>query len=440
MLRIESVEPGSYAAEMGLQAGDRLLSINGHDMGDLIDYYLNIETNHLLLEVLQDNDELWEFDLAKEPQEDIGLEVEHPQPQQCGNQCLFCFVQQLPKGMRRTLYIKDEDYRFSYLYGSYMTLTNLRESDLQRIINQQLSPLYISVHATDHTLREKLLGRKVPEVLPLLKRLTSAGIELHCQVVLCPEVNDGMALRQTIEDLSELYPQVVSLAVVPVGLTKYRKNLPKLKKMTRQDALSCLTIIHQYQQKFLAYKGSRFVFPADEIYLLAEQEIPLLVDYEELHQIENGVGMIAQFRQQAVDVLLEAEPLEVDKITLVTGCLFQGELLQFAERLSLRTGVEFVVVAVENVFFGSDVTVTGLITGADLLKQLQDLTLGNGVLIPEVMLKDGEQLFLDDMSIGEVSVALQLPVVVVESSPWGILEGLEQLADSVIETIYEKSL
>ncbi|MDA3904143.1 MAG: DUF512 domain-containing protein, partial [Desulfuromusa sp.] len=312
MIRIESVDSEGYAAEIGLLAGDRVLSINGHEIIDLVDYHLHIETDRLLLEVLRENDDLWELDLEKEPLEDIGLTVEHPQPHQCGNQCLFCFVHQLPKGLRRTLYIKDEDYRFSYLYGSYITLTNLNEIDLQRIIHDQLSPLYISVHATDHALREKLLGAKIPEIFPLLKRLVAAGIELHCQVVLCPGVNDGAALKQTIEDLSSLYPQVASLAVVPVGLTQYREKLPQLKKVTRQDATTCLKLIHQYQQDFLLHYDHRFVFPADEFYLLAEQPIPPFAEYEDYPQIENGVGMISQFRQQEEEVLLETEPLELD--------------------------------------------------------------------------------------------------------------------------------
>lgn len=435
MIRIEAVESGSYAAELGLLAGDRLLTINGHEITDLVDYYLYIEENKILLEVLRQDDELWELDLEKEAQEDLGLSVEHPQPHQCGNQCLFCFVHQLPKGLRRTLYIKDEDYRFSYLYGSYITLTNLAETDLQRIIRDKLSPLYISVHATDHTLREKLLGSKVPEILPLLKRLATAGIELHCQVVLCPGLNDGKVLKQTIEDLWRLYPQVVSLAVVPVGLTKYREKLPQLNKMTQPDAVSCLESIHQYQQKFLLQHNNRFVFPADELYLLAKQKIPPFVDYEDFPQLENGVGMIAQFRQQVAEVLLETELLELDKVTLVTGCLFQNELVDFAERLSLPAGVKLEVIAIKNDFFGSDVTVAGLITGADLLSQLQKMTLGDGVLIPDVMLKDGGQLFLDDMSIADIHSSLQVPVIAVETSPWGILDGLDLLRPEAVEVI-----
>lgn len=436
MLRVESVESGSYAAELGLLVGDRLLSINGHEVNDLVDYHLHLEVDRLLLAVLREDDELWEFDLEKEPQEDLGLGIEHPQPRQCGNQCVFCFVHQLPKGMRRTLYIKDEDYRFSYLYGSYITLTNLNESDLQRIIRDKLSPLYISVHATDHALREKLLGTKIPEVLPLLERLVHAGIELHCQVVLCPGLNDGEALKQTIEDLSNLYPQVVSLAVVPVGLTQYREKLPQLKKMTQHDAISCLELIDQYQQDFLLKFGSRFVFPADEFYLLAEQQIPPFADYEDFPQIENGVGMITQFRQQVTDVLQETQQMEQKKITLVTGCLFETELKNFTKRLGLKAGVDIQVVAIKNDFFGSDVTVTGLITGTDLLNQLQGLSLGDGVLIPDVMLKDGERLFLDDVSVEDVSASLQLPVYSVESSPWGILEGLELLVDGPVDIIH----
>jgi len=436
MLKIESVESGSYAEELGLLAGDRLLSIDGHEIMDLVDYYLRIESRHLLLTVLRENDDLWELDLEKEHSVDIGLTVEHPQPHQCGNQCLFCFVHQLPKGMRQTLYLKDEDYRFSYLYGSYITLTNLSEADLQRIIRDKLSPLYISVHATDHLLREKLLGAKIPKILPLLKRLVSAGIELHCQVVFCPGINDGAALLQTIDDLSSCYPQIVSIAVVPVGLTQYRKKLPQLRKVTRQDAISCLKSIHQYQQNFLLQYGTRFVFPADEFYLLAEQQIPPYADYESFPQIENGVGLIAQFRDQAVEVLPEVEALELDKIIVVTGHLFQSELIKYAERISLRAAVNLQVVAIDNDFFGVDITVAGLITGNDLLQQLKKLSLGDGVLIPDIMLKDGQQLFLDDMNIADIRDSLQVPVIVVESSPWGILEGLELLADGPVEVIY----
>lgn len=436
MIKIESVDPGSYAAELALQTGDRLIAINNKPIDDLIDYYLAVESQQLTLEILRQDDELWELRLEKEPSEDIGLELEHPQPKQCGNNCLFCFVHQLPKGLRRTLYIKDEDYRFSYLYGSYITLSNLQEADFERIIEQQLSPLYISVHATDNRVREKLLGNPAPEILPLLKRLTSAGIELHCQVVLCPEHNDGEILRQTIEDLAALYPQVLSLAVVPVGLTEHRQKLPDMRKLSQHEAAAALQIIHVFQQNCLTKLGSRFVFAADEIYLQAGHEFPDLDDYEELAQLENGVGLIPQFRQQGAEVLLEAETLELQRVVLVTGSSFADELQLFAQRMSLRTGVELQVVSIENQLFGAQVTVTGLLSGAALLQQLQDLDLGDGVLLPEVMLKEGEQLLLDDISVDELCEKLKVPILPIESSPWGVLDGLESLAADPIDIIH----
>ena len=436
MLKIESVEPGSYADDLALQSGDRLVSVNNRAIDDLIDYYQAVESPQLDLEVLRPDDELWQLCLEKESEEDLGLELQHPEPKQCGNNCLFCFVHQLPKGLRRTLYIKDEDYRFSYLYGSYITLSNLQEADLERIITQQLSPLYISVHATDDNLRETLLGRPAPPILPLLRRLTAAGIELHCQIVLCPEYNDDDTLRQSIEDLAELFPQVASLAIVPVGLTRHRQNLPELRKLTHTEAAKALDLIHACQQTYLTEKGSRFVFAADEIYLQARQEFPSLSEYEELSQLENGIGLIPQFRQQAEEVLLEAETLDLGRVTLVTGCSFADELQGFAQRLSLRTGVKLEVVAVENQLFGTQVTVTGLLSGADLLSQLQERDLGSGVLLPEVMLKEGGQLLLDDFTLDDLCERLQVPVIPVEASPWGVLDGLEALAGSPIDIIH----
>jgi len=436
MLRIESVEPGSYAAELGLDPGDRVLSVNQQKIDDLVDYHRSIEVESLLLEVLRPDEEVWELEIEKAPEEDLGLLLEHPQPKQCGNNCVFCFVHQLPKGLRRSLYIKDEDYRFSYLYGSYITLTNLQPADFQRIIEQQLSPLYISVHTTDDTLRQQLLGCEAPPILAQIERLTAGGIELHCQIVVCPGLNDGSALEKSIADLAAFYPQVASLAVVPVGLTQYRDKLPKLRKMTTSEAQKALFQIEQLQQQYLEAKGSRFVFAADEVYLQAGAEIPDTLFYEDLSQLENGVGLIALFRQQVAEVLLEVEPLELEKVTLVTGFSFSKELHDFSERLSVRTGTELVVVPVANQFFGTDVTVTGLLTGADLIEQLSSRDLGRGVLIPDVMLREGEQVLLDDISVDELVAKLGVPVVAVESSPWGIFEGLEALAGGAVSVIH----
>ncbi len=428
MLKIETVDPAGYAAELGLEPGDMILAINDHPIEDILDYHLEIGADQLNIEVLHD-DEVWELVVDKDADEDFGIEVEHPEPRQCGNQCLFCFVHQLPKGMRKTLYVKDEDYRFSYLYGSYITLTNLHQRDIERIVTRRLSPLYISVHATDHALRERLLGVDIPNIMPLIKRLTESGIVLHCQVVLCPGINDGQALKQTITDLAALYPGVASLAVVPVGLTRYREKLPALNGVSREHAQKCLELIESCQRDCLPELGTRFVFAADELYLKAEREIPAIESYEDCFQLENGVGMIAQFRQQAEEVLLEAEPLPVPRVNLVCGRSFASELQHFASRMMLRTGVDLQVVTVENDFFGAEVTVSGLVTGRDLLKTLAVLPPAGGVMIPDVMLRVGEDVFLDDVAVTDIETRLKVPVVVVESSPWGILEGLERLAD-----------
>ncbi len=427
MIRIEAVEPGSVAGDLGVMPGDSILTINGHAVDDILDYYLQLEQDSLVFEILH-NEELWELKIEKDAVEDIGLSVEHPQPQQCGNQCVFCFVHQLPKGMRPTLYIKDEDYRFSYLYGSYITLTNIREEEIDRILTEQLSPLYISVHASEHQLRNRLLGVDAPPLLPLLKRLTDGGITLHCQIVLCPGYNDGDALKQTVMELAAFYPRIASLAVVPVGLTRFRKHLPELKPVSEADAQASLDLIGACQEQLLERCGSRFVFAADELYLQAQRPIPPVEHYEECEQLENGVGMIAQFRQQAEEVLLEAEALELSRVTLVCGKSFAAELENFCQRLSLRTGVAMEVVAIENAFFGSTVTVSGLLTGADVQQQLRGRDLGAGLLIADVMLRHGEEKFLDDLCVDDLRSQLQLPVEIVDSSPWGVLEGLEALA------------
>lgn len=428
MVMIESVTMGSLAHELDIRPGDALLCINDRVTNDLVDVYRALAADDLVLEVLRD-DEVLQLACSKMPEEDLGLVVEHPQPMECGNQCLFCFVHQLPKGLRRSLYVKDEDYRFSWLYGSYVTLTNLSEQDLQRIEQERLSPLYISVHATDTRVRDRLLGCKAPAILPLLQRLAQAQITLHCQIVLCPGINDGDVLKQTLDDLASLFPQVASVAVVPVGLTRHRSGLPLLAPVTKADATACLDLIESYQRQFLDNYAQRQIFAADEFYLLAQREFPSIDAYEDLPQWENGVGMLPLFRVQAEEVLLEAETLELTSAVLVTGQSFKEELAVFAERLSLRTDVNIEVIAVDNQLFGATVTVAGLVTGRDLINQLRAVVNGRGVLIPDVMVTQDPPVFLDDITIDELQRELKVPVEVVEASAWGVLEGLERLTD-----------
>lgn len=428
MLVITAVEPHSIGAELELEAGDRIVAMNGQPVRDLLDFQVHVATEELLLEVQKKDGELWDLELEKDAPDAMGLHFAHPEPTQCGNNCIFCFVHQLPRGMRSTLYIKDEDYRFSYLYGSYVTLTNIGEDEIERIIAQRLSPLYVSVHATEEQLRSRLIGRQGPPILELLRRLTASGIEVHTQIVLCPGFNDGRELERTVEDLYALGPKIRSLAVVPVGLTGFRQRLPELNPPTMAEARDVLAVLHRYQERFLRQGGSRFVFAADEFYLKAQFEFPPLEDYEELSQLENGVGMIPLFRSEASDALAEAEPMSLPMVSTFTGESPYEEVARFVRNLSARTGATLHLHPVHNAFFGGHVTVTGLLTGNDVIAQLRGKPLGEVLLVPDVVLKEGADVFLDDLSLTDLGRALSVEVRKIGSSPWGLLEGLEGLA------------
>lgn len=430
MLQILAVEPGSIGEELELVPGDWLLAINGRPVTDLLDVQIGAARENLLLEVRRQDGELWDLELEKDAADSLGLVFEHPEPDRCGNNCIFCFVHQLPPQLRPSLYVKDEDYRFSYLYGAYVTLTNISEPAIERILEQRLSPLFVSVHATDEQLRTRLLGRQGPPILALLQRLCAGGIELHTQIVVCPGINDGDDLERTLADLRPLWPGLRSVAVVPVGLTGYRQRLPQLRPHTRAEAARVLDQVHVWQRRCLADCGSRLVFAADEFYLQAAAPLPELAAYESLPQLENGVGLIALFRDEAEQVLDEAVPLPQVAVSVVTGLSFAAELQAFASRLALATGATIAVHAVRNDFFGGQVTVAGLLTGRDLLAQLRGQDLGQSLLLPEVMLKEGEALFLDDLTPLDLERELGVPVKVVAASPWGLLDALESLAES----------
>jgi len=434
MVTITEVYPQGIASELDLEVGDKLLSVNGRPLHDFLDLMLAERLEDLTLLVEKEDGDLWELEIEKESGDSLGLDVQHPDPRQCGNQCLFCFVHQLPRGMRRTLYIKDEDYRFSYLYGAYVTLSNIEPADIARIIDQKLSPLYISVDATDEALRNRLLGRQAPPILPLLQQLTANGIELHTQIVLCPGFNDGAALEQTIGDLYALAPMIRSLAVVPVGLTGHRQKLPPLRTPTPEESRACLEQVGRWQQKALRSHGSRFVFAADELYLKADTAIPPVEEYEDLPQIENGVGQIALFRMQAEMALDEAVrfPKPVTVATF-TGESFAPELDGYLEKLSARTGCMVHGYTVHNSFFGGEVSVAGLLTGGDVAEQLQGLELGAVLLVPDVVLRDGSEVFLDDMTLEALGQRLSVPCLRIPATPFGILDALEEFAGFVSE-------
>jgi len=429
MLEIESVDQGSIADQLELCCGDFLLAVNGEEVHDQIDYELLLRGEALVLDIEKQDGQLWELDFEKDEDEPLGLHFGASSPRQCRNLCQFCFVRQLPDGMRDSLYVRDDDYRYSYLYGAYISLTNLSEEDVSRILRQQLSPLYVSVHATDKTVRSSLLGRPVESPIPLLKRLIAGGIQLHTQIVLCPGVNDGAVLDQTIDALAALYPEIQTLAVVPVGLTRHRHALPQLQRFTAEQCREVITLIETKQQCFIRQCGSRFVFAADEFYLQGQVDFPDLADYEELHQIENGVGLVALFRHEEQEVLAEPADYSDCRMGIVTGRSAAGELSRFSQRFNQHTGSRLQVFVVDNHFFAGGVTVAGLLTGHDIVEQLQGQKLPDILLIPDMMCREGQDVLLDDMTLEGLAETLHVEIAKIPPSPWGIADFVAYYQD-----------
>jgi len=428
-LIIEAVTPGSIADELGVEPRDRLLYVNGHPLRDIIDYSYYISTDEeLLLEIVKPDGEHWELEIEKEPYEPLGLTFPSPQPARCRNNCVFCFVHQLPKGLRRPLYVKDEDYRLSFLNGNYVTLANLKPAELARIVEQRLSPLYISVHATDPQLRQQLLGNKdIPPIMDQLRKLAASGIAMHTQVVLCPGLNDGPQLERTVADLAGLYPAVQSLAIVPLGLTRHRRGLPSL---TAVDAAYARQFIEFWQPRVKALKkrlDEPFLFLADEFYLKAALPFPPLSQYGDLPQIENGVGMVPLFLRDATRVLRTARPVGNFRVTVATGVSAFGFVAEFLAGLGEKTGVELVPIAVENRLFGESVTVCGLVAGNDIVAALAGVAIGEALLVPDVMLKEGEGVFLDDVGLEELGQRLGCKVMIFDSTPRGCYQAVRGL-------------
>ncbi len=418
---IESVAAGSLAAELEMEAGDRLLAINGQPLRDLIDYsYYAASEEELLLEIEKPDGELWELEVERDAGEPLGVTFAAPAPARCANNCLFCFVHQLPKGLRKPLYVKDEDYRLSFLNGNYVTLANLKASALNRIIEQRLSPLYISVHATNPDLREHLLGKTgIPPILEQLQRLAAARIVMHTQVVLCPGLNDGEELQRTVAELAALYPLVQSLAIVPLGLTAHRQKLPLLTAVDADYARKFIAVWQPQAEKLRKKLRQPFLFLADEFYLKADIIFPSLKEYGDFPQIENGVGMAPLFLKDAAQVVRRAGPIGMFRATVVTGVSSFGFVSAFLAELAEKCGVDLVPLAVENRLFGPRITVSGLIAGNDIIAALTGHTIGSCLLVPDVMLKEGEGVFLDDVSLGDLERKIGCPVVVFDSTPRG---------------------
>lgn len=433
---IEKVVAGSKAQKLGLEAQDQILAINEHILTDLIDYQYLASEEELILDVLKHQGGKMRLRVHKDPWEDLGLIFESATfdgIRRCGNRCCFCFVDQMPEGLRPSLYVKDDDYRYSFLYGNFITLTNIRPKDLERIINLRLSPLYISVHTTNPELRRQMMGNnRQIQAFHALKELAAANIELHTQVVLCPGLNDGEKLTSTVHDLASLGEAVKSIAVVPVGLTRHRGGLAALSAFDSQGAYAVVRQVKALQDQFLAERATRLVFAADEFYLLAGQSIPSWDEYEDFPQLENGIGMTRRFADQFQEAQNSSTTAPAEPLTVVTGVLAAPlmESLLDQARITLP-GLQVSLKVLENHLFGSSVTVAGLIAGGDLLR-LKGSVEGK-LLIPENMLNAEHDLFLDNLTPREVARELKavLEVVPVEGSYF-----LEALAGKGVGELY----
>ncbi|RIV25653.1 DUF512 domain-containing protein [Alicyclobacillaceae bacterium I2511] len=431
--KILRIHPGSLAEELDLLAGDELLKINGQPVKDVVDLQFALATEEIELEVRKTTGEVWLVEADKEYDEDLGVDWEYPTVDPvrlCHNKCVFCFVDQIPGRMRETLNIRDDDYRLSFLHGNFVTLTNVTDAELQRIIQLKMTPLNVSVHTTNPNLRVRMLANKRSgKILQQIKILALGNIEMNTQVVLCPEWNDGPELDKTIADLAQFYPAVRTLSVVPVGLTKHRRGLHSLRSSTIEEARTTVLQVASWQQKLRAQLGVSFVHAADEFYVLADMEVPPGIMYDEFAQTENGVGVIRTFLDEVTEVWARA-PRTLPgtgsrNVGLITGISARAVLQKQLRRFIGIPGLQTEIFPVVNDFYGHNVTVTGLLTGQDIVSQLKgQLSMIDTLLLPDVMLKDEQDVFLDDYTVEQVSNALEIQIHVVPASGSGFVLGV----------------
>lgn len=436
--KIKCVESGSIAAEMGIEAADVLLQINGKSLEDIFDYQYLVQDEYIEVLIRKSSGEEWLLEIDKDYDEDLGIEFENglmDDYRSCHNKCIFCFIDQMPKGMRETLYFKDDDSRLSFLQGNYVTLTNLSEHDVSRIIEYHLSPINISFQTMNPSLRCMMLNNRFAgEALKIVDRLYEGGIEMNGQIVLCKGINDGKELDDSIRKLTKYLPLLKSVSVVPVGLSKYREGLYPLKPFTKEDAVEVLALIHRWQETLYAKHGLHFIHASDEWYILAGQELPEEARYDGYLQLENGVGMgrllLTEFADayarlsQAVlggEIALK-RPLT---ISMATGKLAYRYIREMADQMeALFPLLTILVYAIRNDFFGEMITVSGLLTGQDLIAQLTGKELGESLFLPQNVLRSGEDVFLDDVRLDKLESALQVPVDIVKSSGQDFIDAI----------------
>ncbi len=428
------VEAGSIAEEAGIEAGDRILTVNGHDFHDILEYRYLTSEYEVVLQVEKKNGMIEEITIEND-YEDLGIDFEESladKAQSCRNKCIFCFIDQLPKGMRDTVYFKDDDTRLSFLQGNYVTLTNLTDDDIDRLIKMRISPINISVHTTNPQLRVKMLKNKnAGKLYDIMKRFAKNNIHMNCQIVLCIDYNDKEELDRTIKDLSELYPFVESVSVVPVGLTAFRDGLCELKAFDKESSEKVIRQVEDWQKKLLEKKETRFVYLADEFYINAEELIPDARAYEGFPQLENGVGLVASMREEFDTGIKHLNVKKINReVSVATGEIsykFIKDLCQILEKKV--QGLKVNVYPIKNNFFGGGASVSGLVVGSDIYEQIKNKPLGSELFIPSCMLKADEDIFLDDMSLNELSEKLRIKITPVDNDGF---DFIERLSDSEI--------
>lgn len=425
---VKRVVPGSIAEELEIEAGDRLISIDDTEIEDIFDYQFMIQDAYVELVMEKPDGEQWLLEVEKDFDEDLGLEFENglmDEYRHCHNKCVFCFIDQMPPGMRDTLYFKDDDSRLSFLQGNYVTLTNMSEHDIDRICRYRLSPINISFHAMNPELRCRMLNNRFAgEALKKVDRLMEADIHMNGQIVLCKGLNDGRELEYSIMRLMEYIPNLESVSVVPVGLTKYREGLYPLKPFGKEEAAAVIDLIEGFQRECYGKYGTHFVHASDEWYILAERELPEAERYDGYLQLENGVGMLRLLMDEFEEEMEKRSEKDAfpnyrpkGEMSIATGKLAYPYIRRMAERMmEAYPGLKIAVYPITNHFFGELITVSGLITGQDLLAQLRDKPLGRCLLLPENILRSGEDVFLDDYRLPELEKALQVPINIVKSS------------------------
>ncbi|MCL2415735.1 MAG: DUF512 domain-containing protein [Defluviitaleaceae bacterium] len=439
---ILSVEDNSIAAELDIEPGDFLICINGEEIQDIFDYKMAILASELELLIEKNHGEEWLLEIEKDEDEDLGLVFEDIMDcaMSCENACIFCFIDQLPPNMRTTLYFKDDDYRLGFLSGNYISLTNLSLSQIERIVALRLSPINISVHTTDGTLRKEIMGNeKADNILTYIEHLATARIELNFQIVLCKGINDMKHLDKSIEDLGRFMPWAKSLSIVPVGLTKYRDNLSNLEKFSQKDATDIVAQVEGWQRHLKEQYGSNFVYAADEFYILSKLPLPAYECYEDFPQLENGVGMMRIFTQETEEYLEKITKTERFKrqnakhevmiISIVTGMAAANFMVNIAEKIESKIeGVKIHVFPIVNNTFGENVNISGLLCGKDIIEQLRGKNLGFILLLPKNAMRHGEDVFLDDIKLQEISKALNVDVLPMEIDGGILVKTIADLA------------